>query len=618
MASPTHAAYLAPTAPPRHLHLLLRLRLRGRPAVSTCVRATAHGGDGGSSYLDMWKKAVERERRSAEIAHRLQQSSSAAAAAVKEEEGEGKAAAAAGDVERRTARFEEMLRVPREERDRVQRRQVIDRAAAALAAARAVLKDPPPPPPPSPPSTPPQEREQQQKPAATAIQAGSESGLVSRTAPGESDRASPPPPVTETATEAAKVSVPDSGDSSPFKKSSSKLGTPGPDFWSWLPPVENSTKLGEIDTGLKPSEKLDSFAGQPDLLMEKEQSEDILSLPFETSFFKKEDRSLPPFQSFAEPENVESEPSITADAEETFEDQFSKNAAEAARALSASDEKSSHGVRPDGSLWWKETGVEQRPDGVTCKWTVIRGVSADGAVEWEDKYWEASDRFDHKELGSEKSGRDATGNVWREYWKESMWQDFTCGVMHMEKTADKWGQNGKGEQWQEQWWEHYDSSGKAEKWADKWCSLDPNTPLDVGHAHVWHERWGEKYDGCGGSAKYTDKWAERSEGDGWSKWGDKWDEHFDPNGHGVKQGETWWAGKYGDRWNRTWGEHHNCTGWVHKYGRSSSGEHWDTHVPQDTWYERFPHFGFEHCFNNSVQLRSVKRQTPKNTKPEKD
>ncbi|KAF8673132.1 hypothetical protein HU200_048679 [Digitaria exilis] len=116
------------------------------------------------------------------------------------------------------------------------------------------------------------------------------------------------------------------------------------------------------------------------------------------------------------------------------------------------------------------------------------------------------------------------------------------------------------------------------------------------------------YDGSGGSTKYTDKWAERSEGDGWSKWGDKWDEHFDPNGHGIKQGETWWAGKYGDRWNRTWGEQHNGSGWVHKYGRSSSGEHWDTHVPQETWYERFPHFGFYHCFENSVQLRSVKRQ----------
>jgi hypothetical protein len=123
-------------------------------------------------------------------------------------------------------------------------------------------------------------------------------------------------------------------------------------------------------------------------------------------------------------------------------------------------------------------------------------------------------------------------------------------------------------------------------------------------------RWGEKYDGLGGSEKYTDKWAERSEGDGWSKWGDKWDEHFDLNGHGVKQGETWWAGKHGDRWNRTWGERHNGSGWVHKYGRSSSGEHWDTHAPQDTWYERFPHFGFYHCFENSPQLRSVKRQPP--------
>ncbi|VAH91457.1 unnamed protein product [Triticum turgidum subsp. durum] len=393
------------------------------------------------------------------------------------------------------------------------------------------------------------------------------------------------------------------------------------------------------------------------MLMEKERSADFLSLPFVTSFFeKKEDRSLPPFQSFAEPENVDSGAMPVVDAEEAFETQFSNNAAEAARALSTSDDKSSHGIDPDGSKWWKETGVEQRPDGVVCKWTVIRGVSPDGSVEFEDKYWEASDRFDHKELGSEKSGRDARGNVWREYWKESMWQviaqhslcdllgaasmryyampvyideslikwlhfkpfqDFTSGLMHMEKSADKWGKNGKGEQWQEKWWEQYDSSGKAEKSADKWCSLDPNTTLDVGHAHVWHERWGETYDGSGGSVKYTDKWAERSEGDGWSKWGDKWDEHFDRNGHGVKQGETWWEGKYGDRWNRTWGEGHNGSGWVHKYGRSSSGEHWDTHEQQKTWYQRYPHFGFHHCFENSVKLLSVPRQPPKNIKPGK-
>lgn len=60
--------------------------------------------------------------------------------------------------------------------------------------------------------------------------------------------------------------------------------------------------------------------------------------------------------------------------------------------------------------------------------------------------------------------------------------------MHIEKTADKWGSNGKGDEWQEKWWEHYNASGQTEKWAHKWCSIDPNTPLEVGHAHVWHER----------------------------------------------------------------------------------------------------------------------------------
>jgi len=147
--------------------------------------------------------------------------------------------------------------------------------------------------------------------------------------------------------------------------------------------VRDSSKPSESGIGLKPSKKVDPVSRQPDLL-EKEQSADYLSLPFETAFSeKKEDRSLPPFQSFAEPENVDSKADLAADAKETFEEQFSKNAAEAARALSESDGKSTHGIRPDGSMWWKETGVEQRPDGVVCKWTVIRGVSADGAVEWE-------------------------------------------------------------------------------------------------------------------------------------------------------------------------------------------------------------------------------------------
>ncbi|KAI3751665.1 hypothetical protein L2E82_22756 [Cichorium intybus] len=48
----------------------------------------------------------------------------------------------------------------------------------------------------------------------------------------------------------------------------------------------------------------------------------------------------------------------------------------------------------------------------------------------------------------------------------------------------------------------------------------------------------------------------------------------------VKQEETWWEGQYRERWNKTWNE--GRYSWVHKYGKSSSGEHWDTHVQQDT------------------------------------
>lgn len=62
------------------------------------------------------------------------------------------------------------------------------------------------------------------------------------------------------------------------------------------------------------------------------------------------------------------------------------------------------------------------------------------------------------------------------------------GSVHIEKTAEKWGNNLQGTEWQEKWWEHY-GAGQSEKWAHKWCSIDPNTPVDVGHAHVWHERY---------------------------------------------------------------------------------------------------------------------------------
>ncbi|KAL5542074.1 hypothetical protein UlMin_009784 [Ulmus minor] len=555
----------------RHKHRLLpppeqALPVGARNARTRELRFRVRVSDGGGgSYLDMWKKAIDSERKSMEFQKIVENLEAPISG--------GGDDASPEELEKKNEEFQKLLEVSKEERDRIQRIQVVDRAAAAIAAARSILKD-----------------------SGSAGEPGSgEGSLGVGKFRGESDGG-----------KAASKRGKRTWSRVVRRPESSGNVIPGPDFWSWTPPAGSDGRL-DNSTDLQPAPKSSATPSSGNPVVEKKWSVDFLSIPLESKSSESDHSPpLPPLQSFMEVQKVEASESTleTPSPQEHHEldVEFSAHAAEAARALENVDELS-YEVQTDGSRKWKETGIEVRPDGVICRWTMIRGVSADQVTEWQEKFWESSDELGHKELGSEKSGRDATGNVWREYWKESMWQER--GLLHMEKTADKWGKNGNGDQWQEQWFERYGASGQAEKWAHKWCTIDPNTPLDAGHAHIWHERWGETYDGQGGSVKYTDKWAERSEGDGWTKWGDKWDEHFDPNGHGVKQGETWWAGKYGERWNRTWGEQHNGSGWVHKYGKSSSGEHWDTHEHQETWYERFPHFGFYHCFENSVQLREV-------------
>ncbi|XP_038724166.1 uncharacterized protein LOC120015703 isoform X2 [Tripterygium wilfordii] len=553
----SRASYLHPRSPAQPVDSTVKLRVSLlKTKTRLCVRIRANSD--GNSYLDMWRKAVDRERKEIEFQSIANNSASESV----DENGNDFNEI---ELEKKSEEFQKILEVSKEERDRVQRMQVIDRAAAAIAAARAVI--------------------QEDIASVKENTEGERSETMGPQDPGTWNRS---------------VYVP--------RVETSGSGIPGPDFWSWTPPPDGDRNLDASSEQTSRNFSVPLTSTNP--VMEKDQYFDPLSIPFESKLLESNHNPpLPPFQSLMEVEKVEvqelaSEKPSRKEGHEIGE-LFSAHAAEAAHALEMVDESSSYEENPDGSKWWKETGIEQRPDGLTCRWTMTRGVSADQVVEWQEKFWEAADEFDYKELGSEKSGRDANGNVWREFWRETMWQD--CGLMHIEKTADKWGKNGNGDEWQEKWWEHYDASGKAEKWAHKWCSIDPTTHLNPGHAHVWHERWGEKYDGHGGSMKYTDKWAERCEGDSWTKWGDKWDENFDPDCHGVKQGETWWEGKYGERWNRTWGEQHNGSGWVHKYGKSSSGEHWDTHVEQETWYERFPHFGFYHCFDNSVQLREVRK-----------
>lgn len=51
----------------------------------------------------------------------------------------------------------------------------------------------------------------------------------------------------------------------------------------------------------------------------------------------------------------------------------------------------------------------------------------------------------------------------------------------------------------------------------------------------------------------------------------------------------------GDGWqySRTWGEDTIGEGNVRKFGQSSSGEHWDVVHHEDSWYEKYPHYGFD-------------------------
>lgn len=530
-------------------------------------------GGGGDSYLSMWKRAKDREEQEKLRLYRDEMEKKQQRPSVSEELAEKR------DWEEKAQRFATILQVPAEERDRVQRMQMVDRAAAALAAVNALLA----------------EQSTFRNSAATLPPSYARSVSEFKSSPASGDQ-----PEEETSTRQLTLGA---------------HATPGPDFWTWSPP-STDVQINEAPKESTQRLKSDVSPGKPaPALLKKEAFASSLAIPFESMeneelssvFQSRAKPSLPPLQSLLEVQNDAAKPSAeatTVAASVSIPD-IGEDIASFIQQDNMSDANMTHGVNLDGSRWWKETGKELHKDGVTCMWTVIRGTNADG-TEWEEKFWEAFDDLDYKELGAEKSGRDAAGNVWREFWKEALWQDLSTGLLHIDKTADKWAKNGQAGEWHEKWWEHYNASGHAEKWADKWCKVDEATPLEPGHAHVWHERWGEKFDGQGGAIKYTDKWAERKEYGGmWSKWGDKWDENFNKFGHGVKQGETWWEGVSGERWNRTWGEKHSGTGWVQKYGKSSSGEHWDTHEQQDTWYEREPHFGFHNCLENSGELRRV-------------
>ncbi|XP_077220605.1 protein EARLY STARVATION 1, chloroplastic-like isoform X2 [Tasmannia lanceolata] len=193
------------------------------------------------------------------------------------------------------------------------------------------------------------------------------------------------------------------------------------------------------------------------------------------------------------------------------------------------------GANEDGSTWHRESGEDLGDNGYRCRWARMGGQCHDGSSEWKETWWEKSDWTGYKELGVEKSGKNAEGDSWWETWKEVFHQDEWSNLTRIERSAQKQAKGGsESAGWYEEWWEKYDARGWTEKGAHKYGRLNEQS---------WWEQWGEHYDGRGSVLKWTDKWAETKIG---SKWGDKWEEKFFA-GIGSRHGETWHASSTGDR-----------------------------------------------------------------------
>lgn len=124
----------------KHKHPLILLLEQKRTAPFGRTKIAGKGSlrikvsDGGDSYLGMWKKAVENEKKTVEFERIVEKSS-------KIDVDDDQSVEPVEDLEKKSEEFEKILGVSKEERDRVQRMQVVDRAAAAIAAARAILAD---------------------------------------------------------------------------------------------------------------------------------------------------------------------------------------------------------------------------------------------------------------------------------------------------------------------------------------------------------------------------------------------------------------------------------------------------------------------------------------------
>ncbi|XP_031262146.1 uncharacterized protein LOC116120327 [Pistacia vera] len=112
--------------------------------------------------------------------------------------------------------------------------------------------------------------------------------------------------------------------------------------------------------------------------------------------------------------------------------------------------------------------------------------SHDCSSEWKETWWEKGDWTGYKELGVEKSGRNAEGDSW---W-ETLQKQFSKDREKAQKQA-KTGTEYAG--WFEKWWEKNDAEGWTEKRAHEYGRLNEQS---------WWEKWGEHYGGRGSVLKW--------------------------------------------------------------------------------------------------------------------
>jgi hypothetical protein len=249
--------------------------------------------------------------------------------------------------------------------------------------------------------------------------------------------------------------------------------TKASDFWDWSPPEKPGQSPGS--PYYAPPEPMRQKAPEYTRRVEaavttmERAPEQTLDLQFqsqteesqleEPEVVKSATSSLPAFQSDlagssevealtsmydAAPKSaakVESAPAVEASLEDAL--------TSAVRELGKED-GAKEGTLSNGARWWREEGKEYLEEGKVMTWTVIRGTSADGAVEWEEKFWETSDAFTYRELGAVKSGRDSLGQAWQESWKE-IYQHDVNGTPFIHREASKWSHTPKGQCWSEGW-----------------------------------------------------------------------------------------------------------------------------------------------------------------------